>query len=74
MSFLAVPNELVPVAGSILGASGAETIKKIQDTYLEKSRLKIPLIFMADVIVMALGESAEMSKEAANRTDKRQVK
>ncbi|GAB2498239.1 hypothetical protein GCM10008929_18660 [Alkalibacterium psychrotolerans] len=50
MSFLAVPNELVPLAGSILGASGAESTRKIQDTYLEKSRLKIPLMFMADVI------------------------
>lgn len=37
-------------AGSILNTAGAEEIKKIQDTYLEKSRLKIPLIFMADII------------------------
>lgn len=50
MSFLAVPSELVPVAGSILGASGAKSTRKIQDTYLKKSRLKIPLLFMADVI------------------------
>ena len=36
--------------GSILNTAGAENIKKIQDEYLSKSRLKIPLLFMADII------------------------
>lgn len=47
---MGIPNELVPVAGSVLGASGAEANNKIQDHYLKQSRLKIPLIFMADII------------------------
>lgn len=36
--------------GSILNKAGFKNIKKIQDAYLEKSRLKIPLLFMGDII------------------------
>lgn len=36
--------------GSILNVLGSKRIRKIQDQYLAKSRLKIPLLFMADVI------------------------
>lgn len=36
--------------GSILNIVGSEKIRKVQDEYLSKSRLKIPLLFMADVI------------------------
>lgn len=36
--------------GSILGLDNAKDMIEIQKKYLEKSRLKIPLIFMADVI------------------------
>ncbi|KRM88861.1 glycoside hydrolase family 3 N-terminal domain-containing protein [Liquorilactobacillus vini] len=36
--------------GSVLGVSGFEQVKKIQTNYLRKSRLKIPLLFMADVV------------------------
>lgn len=36
--------------GSVLGVSGAADVKKIQKEYLEHSRLKIPLLFMADVV------------------------
>lgn len=36
--------------GSILNVVGIEKIKKVQEEYLSKSRLKIPLLFMADVI------------------------
>lgn len=36
--------------GSILNVMGAENIRKIQNKYLAKSRLKIPLLFMADII------------------------
>ncbi|MCC5889740.1 MAG: beta-glucosidase BglX [Alkalibacterium sp.] len=77
MSFLAVPSELVPVAGSILGASGAESTRKIQDVYLEKSRLKIPLLFMADVIhgyktifPIPLGIGASWNPDTAVKTAK----
>lgn len=36
--------------GSILGTHTAEQVYTIQKQYLENSRLKIPLVFMADVI------------------------
>lgn len=36
--------------GSILNIVGSEKVKKVQDKYLSKNRLKIPLLFMADVI------------------------
>lgn len=36
--------------GSVLGTHTKEQVLNIQKTYLEKSRLKIPLVFMADVI------------------------
>lgn len=36
--------------GSVLNLSGKETLDKLQKTYLEKSRLKIPLLFMNDMI------------------------
>ncbi|GEK88462.1 beta-glucosidase [Alkalibacterium putridalgicola] len=47
---LGIPQDLVPLAGSVLGASGAEANMTIQEQYLKQSRLKIPLIFMADII------------------------
>lgn len=36
--------------GSILGTAGPEEMRQLQTMYLEKSRLKIPLLFMADII------------------------
>lgn len=38
------------LAGSTLGITDPNIIKQVQDDYLENSRLKIPLIFMHDVI------------------------
>jgi beta-glucosidase len=38
------------LAGSVLGAAGPEEMLTIQQQYLDKSRHKIPLIFMADII------------------------
>lgn len=37
-------------AGSVLGISGAQTVRKVQKNYLKHSRLGIPLLFMADVV------------------------
>lgn len=45
-----LPAEKLFQIGSVLGTHTAEQVKKLQTTYLEKSRLKIPLLFMADVI------------------------
>lgn len=36
--------------GSILNIAGAKKVKQMQDEYLSHNRLKIPLLFMADVI------------------------
>lgn len=47
---LNLSNEMLYEVGSILNMVGSEKIRKVQDEYLAKSRLKIPLLFMADVI------------------------
>src|SRR5690606_15341445 len=50
MAALNLNEEMVNNTGSVLGASGAEEIIILQKEYLEKNRLGIPLLFMADVI------------------------
>lgn len=40
----------ISLLGSVLGTTGAERTINIQKRYLEKNRLGIPLLFMADVI------------------------
>ena len=47
---LHLSNEMLYNVGSILNIVGSEKIRKVQDEYLSKSRLKIPLLFMTDVI------------------------
>lgn len=47
---LGITQEDVDVSGSVLNVLGADQVKKIQDQYLSRSRLKIPLVFMADII------------------------
>ncbi len=47
---LNLSNEDLYNVGSILNVVGSENIRKIQDEYLSKNRLKIPLLFMADII------------------------
>jgi len=37
-------------AGSVLGIGSAEEMMDVQEKYLKRSRIKIPLIFMADII------------------------
>lgn len=43
-------DEQIFSAGSVLGVTGAASVRKLQTAYLEKSRLKIPLMFMADIV------------------------
>lgn len=43
-------DELKYTIGSVLGTSGADDVSEIQKNYLARSRLKIPLLFMADII------------------------
>lgn len=47
---LGISQEIVDMAGSVLNVTGAEATRKIQESYLAKSRHKIPLLFMADII------------------------
>lgn len=47
---LGITEETVRNCGSVLNVLGAEKVHEIQDRHLAQSRLKIPLLFMADVI------------------------
>lgn len=47
---LGIHEEMIALCGSVLNVAGAEKVKKIQKAYLEKSRHKIPLLFMGDVV------------------------
>ncbi|KRG14762.1 glycosyl hydrolase family 3 [Virgibacillus soli] len=47
---LQVSSKSINYSGSVLGSAGAERNKEIQERYLAQSRMKIPLLFMADVI------------------------
>lgn len=50
MEELGISQEVVRASGSALNLSGAETITRVQQAYLENNRLGIPLLFMADVV------------------------
>lgn len=50
MNEMAIDNEKKYQVGSVLGLSGAHNTRKVQEEYLKKNRLGIPLLFMADVI------------------------
>ena len=42
--------EMVFLAGSVLNVTGAKSVISIQRSYLERSRHKIPLLFMGDIV------------------------
>jgi beta-glucosidase len=50
MAELGISEEIVQNSGSVIGASGAKEIINIQETHLKHNRLRIPLLFMADVV------------------------
>ncbi|MDK8179864.1 glycoside hydrolase family 3 N-terminal domain-containing protein [Paenibacillus sp. UMB4589-SE434] len=50
MEEMGITEQMVSASGSVLGLSGAKAIINVQQNYLEKSRLGIPLMFMADVV------------------------
>ncbi len=50
MADLGLSEEELYTIGSVLGTHTKEEVIRIQKNYLKKSRLKIPLVFMADVI------------------------
>ena len=45
---MGIGKEDLEMAGSILGAAGADTMKKLQDDYMEKQPHHIPMLFMMD--------------------------
>ncbi|MGT2667105.1 beta-glucosidase BglX [Streptococcus rifensis] len=47
---LGISEEMVQNVGSVLNVLGAEKVRTIQENYLTKSRHKIPLLFMGDVV------------------------
>lgn len=47
---LNLSNEMLYNVGSILNIAGSKNVRKIQDRYLANNRLKIPLLFMDDII------------------------
>lgn len=47
---LGISQETIDLCGSVLNVVGAKKVVQIQKSYLEKSRHKIPLLFMADII------------------------
>lgn len=47
---LGISQQQVQCAGSVLNVSGAKKTRHIQEQYLQNSRLKIPLLFMADIV------------------------
>lgn len=47
---LGISQDIVDNAGSVLNVTGAKNVIRIQKEYLEKSRHKIPLLFMADIV------------------------
>lgn len=71
---LGITQEDVEMAGSILGASGAEQLMQIQKNYMEKQPHHIPMLFMMDVIhglktifPMPLAQGASFDPELSRR-------
>lgn len=50
LSEMNIDPEWLPEIGSTLNGFGAENLRRLQDRHLRNSRLKIPLIFMADIV------------------------
>ncbi|MFT8425135.1 MAG: glycoside hydrolase family 3 N-terminal domain-containing protein [Liquorilactobacillus sp.] len=72
-----ITSEELHSVGSVLGISGATRARKIQENYLQHSRLKIPLIFMADVVhgyktifPIPLGLASSFDPELVEKTAK----
>ncbi|MCM3290129.1 beta-glucosidase BglX [Paenibacillus sp. MER 180] len=50
MEEMGITEQMVAASGSVLGLSGAQGVIDVQQNYMKKSRLGIPLLFMADVV------------------------
>lgn len=47
---LGISSEMIELSGSVLNVAGAKKTREVQENYLNKSRHKIPLMFMGDVV------------------------
>lgn len=72
-----ISRELIANLGSILSSTDAETAYQVQKQFLENSRLKIPLLFMFDIIhgfrtifPMPLGLASSWEPELVEATSK----
>ena len=50
MAEMGFTEENIALSGSVIGSMGAETVKKIQKSYMEKHPHHIPLLFMLDIM------------------------
>jgi len=50
LSEMNIDPDWLPELGSTLNAFGAENLRSMQEKYLKRSRLGIPLLFMADIV------------------------
>ncbi|TYS18036.1 beta-glucosidase BglX [Rossellomorea vietnamensis] len=50
MKEMGITQKVIENAGSVLGASGAQQTKSIQEEHLKNNRLGIPLLFMSDIV------------------------
>ena len=71
---MGIGKEDLEMAGSILGAAGADTMKKLQDDYMAKQPHHIPMLFMLDVIngfktifPIPLGQGATFEPELSEK-------
>ena len=61
---LEISNEMLYNVGSILNVVGTEKIRKIQENYLAKNRLKIPLLFIFPECLLQLFISFSQSLDS----------
>lgn len=74
MAEMGFTEENIELSGSVIGSMGAETVKKIQKSYMEKHPHHIPLLFMLDIIngyktvfPIPLGQGATFEPELSEK-------
>ena len=74
MAEMGFTEENIELSGSVIGSMGAETVKKIQKSYMEKHLHHIPLLFMLDIIngyktvfPIPLGQGATFEPELSEK-------
>lgn len=74
MAEMGFTEENIELSGSVIGSMGAETVKKIQKSYMERHPHHIPLLFMLDIIngyktvfPIPLGQGATFEPELSEK-------